>query len=232
MADTPAPTQFDDYSTSYNDAVNASVSFSGLKVDFFTKVKAQYILALIASHFGDISDVRALDIGCGVGNFHPYLLGKVGSIAGVDVSAGCIQTAKDQNAGVAYKVYDGHVLPYATASMDVAYTVCVMHHVPPAQWRDFAAEMRRVVRPGGLGLVFEHNPFNPLTRRAVSSCPFDADAVLLTARSVSNLLTGAGFQRADRRYILSVPPLNPALMRVDRSLSRLPFGGQFYVAAS
>ena len=41
--------------------------------------------------------------------------------------------------------------------------------------------MRRVVRPGGLLCIIEHNPFNPLTRLAVVRCEFDRDAVLLPA---------------------------------------------------
>ncbi len=81
------------------------------------------------------------------------------------MSAACIQTARERNASVDYSVYDGQRLPYDDASFDFAYTICVMHHVPPAQWPAFAAEMRRVVKPGGMAAVFEHIPYNPLTRR-------------------------------------------------------------------
>lgn len=224
--------EFDAYSKNYDDAVNSSIGFSGLKVDFFTRVKAQYIKRLLAEHFDDIKHIRLLDVGCGVGNYHPYLVDDVGAISGVDVSAACIQTARDRNSGVDYSVYDGHSLPYDDASFDFAYTICVMHHVPPEQWPAFAAELRRVVRPGGMVAVFEHNPYNPLTRRAVSSCEFDKDAVLLTAGQVDELLRGAGFKDATRRYILTVPPFNRLLMGVDRALARLPLGGQFYVTAS
>lgn len=232
MPEQNRPSEFDAYSKSYDEAVNSSIGFSGLKVDFFTRVKAQYIKGLIADQFGDAKGVRVLDVGCGVGNYHPYLIEDVASVSGVDVSAACIQTARERNVGVDYSVYDGQRLPYDDASFDFAYTICVMHHVPPAQWPAFAAELRRVVKPGGMAAVFEHNPYNPLTRRAVSSCEFDKDAVLLTARQVDGLLRGAGFKDATRRYILTVPPFNDLLMGLDRALSRLPLGGQFYVTAS
>jgi 2-polyprenyl-3-methyl-5-hydroxy-6-metoxy-1,4-benzoquinol methylase len=232
MASNDPASEFDTYSRSYDTAVNASIAFSGLKVDFFTKVKASHIKRIIRERFGSERDVNMLDVGCGVGNYHPYFAQDVASLSGVDVSAACIQTASERNANVSYKVYDGKRLPYDDASFDVVYTICVMHHVPPSQWQAFASELRRVVRPGGLALVFEHNPFNPLTRRAVSTCEFDKDAVLLQARTTARLLRNAGFGSIDSRYILTVPPINSFLDSIDRLFSRIPLGGQYYVSAS
>ncbi len=222
----PEPQAFDAYSASYDEAVNSSVAFSGLKVDFFTRVKAAYIRDAIGATFPNSGDVDVLDVGCGVGNYHPHLAGLARSIHGVDVSPTCVATAAERNPSVAYSVYDGERLPYKDARFDVAYTICVMHHVPPDRWPAFAQEMRRVLKPGGPALVFEHNPFNPLTRRAVSSCAFDHDAVLLRARVTEHLLSEAGLERVASRYILSVPAASRAMRRVDRLFGRLPFGAQ------
>jgi len=35
--------EFDHYRDTYNDHVNESIAFSGLKVDFFTRAKAAYL---------------------------------------------------------------------------------------------------------------------------------------------------------------------------------------------
>jgi ubiquinone/menaquinone biosynthesis C-methylase UbiE len=129
---------------------------------------------------------------------------------------------------VAYQTYDGRRLPYPDASFDAAYTVCVMHHVPPEQWESLVREMRRVVRPGGITVVFEHNPFNPLTRRAVSTCEFDENAVLLRARRTRLLLRKAGLREVRSRYILTLPAAGGLPHKVDRLFSRLPFGAQYY----
>ncbi len=220
--------EFDAYAGSYDDAVNASLAFTGLKVDYFTKVKAGYLLDLLHDHFGATKPLRLLDVGCGVGNFHPLLAGEVAALSGTDLSAACVARAAERNPGVSYQAYDGERLPWADDSFDAAFTVCVMHHVPPVQWPAFAAEMKRVVRPGGLVAVFEHNPVNPLTRRIVDNCEFDADAVLLRQGKTRELLAGAGFGQVTSRSILSIPSMGPMTRRIDLALGRLMLGAQYF----
>jgi len=103
-----------------------------------------------------------------------------------------------------------------------------MHHVPPEEWPVFTAELRRVVKPGGVALIFEHNPYNFVTRRVVSSCVFDKNAILLKPGETRALLKEAGFTKVETRYILTVPAANPALQIVDRLFGRLPLGAQYY----
>jgi len=60
---------FDQYRATYNRTVDDSISFSGLKHDFFLQAKLDPLARLIAERGvakGDGS-VRALDVGCGVG---------------------------------------------------------------------------------------------------------------------------------------------------------------------
>jgi SAM-dependent methyltransferase len=228
----PAAEVFDEHGRTYSETVNRAVGFVGLDVDFFTRVKAGYILDICESVFANTSDVRALDVGCGVGNFHGLLGPHFRSLAGVDVSAASVEIAAARELpNTNYDVYDGKELPYEDETFDLAFTICVMHHVPPPQWEAFSREMFRVLRKGGLALVFEHNPLNPLTLRAVNNCPFDEDAVLLSARTTVGLLKTAGFTDIARRSILSVPAGNRLLRNVDRIFSHLPLGAQYYVRA-
>lgn len=222
--------QFDAYAGSYDDEVNRSLGFLGVKVDYFTRVKAAYLLDLLRGHFGSLEGLSLLDVGCGVGNYHALLQGKLGTISGTDVSSACLSQAQVRNPDVSYRPYDGTRLPFDDDSFDAAVTICVLHHVPPAQWSAFVAEMKRVVRPGGMAIVFEHNPLNPLTRRVVSNCEFDADAVLLRQREARALLEGAGFGAVRSRAILSVPTAGPGSRRLDVMLGKLGLGAQYYAA--
>src|SRR5690349_19254380 len=90
---TEEPAQFDAYAGSYDDAVNQSLAFTGLQVDYFTRVKTSYLLQLLDSHFGGTGKLRLLDVGCGVGNYHMPIGQRVGALAGVDVSADCLAAA-------------------------------------------------------------------------------------------------------------------------------------------
>jgi SAM-dependent methyltransferase len=224
--------EFDAYSNAYDAAVNDAIAFSGLKVGYFTRVKADYLLDLIKDHFGYTKQASVLDVGCGVGNFHKLLTDRVGPLTGVDVSKASIERAREHNPGVHYESYGGGRLPFDDASFDVVFTVCVMHHVPPPQWPAFAAEMKRVLRPGGMVAVFEHNPRNPLTQRIVANCIFDRNAVLLRSEDTRSLIKHAGFRDIVERFIISIPPSGKFLRSVDLLLGRLPFGAQYFVKAT
>jgi len=107
-----------------------------------------------------------------------------------------------------------------------------MHHVAPSQWSAFVGEMARVTRPRGAVMVFEHNPLNPLTRRAVNNCEFDEDAVLLGPRRVRELFASVGLDVRCRRYILLSPVGAAGACRAERLVGWLPAGAQFVVAAT
>ncbi|MCO5164384.1 MAG: class I SAM-dependent methyltransferase [Mesorhizobium sp.] len=223
--------EFDAYRNSYSDAVNGSIAFSGLKVDFFIRAKAARLIDLLSENVGAPKNLSILDVGCGVGTYHPLLAGSVGRITGVDPSAECIAEARMNNPRVDYQAYDGEKIPYPDASFDASFAICVMHHVPVPNWSTFVSEMRRITRPGGVVMLFEHNPYNPLTQRAVSNCPFDADAVLLTMRTAKEYLRASGMTIVEGRYILNVPSITGLARRIDDALGVLPTGAQYYVVA-
>jgi ubiquinone/menaquinone biosynthesis C-methylase UbiE len=222
------PVSFDSYNERYDQAVNDAIAFSKLKVDFFIRAKAAYMLDIMARNFGDPSRISLLDVGCGIGNYHPHWIDQVGSLRGVDVSAKCIERAAERNPRVAYQVYDGDRLPFADHSFDAVVTICVMHHVNPRQRPGFAAELRRVTRPAGMAVVFEHNPSNFLTRRVVSNCVFDEGVILLRHQETESLMRFAGFNVHPSRFILLIPPFTKLLRRVDGLFSRLPLGAQYF----
>ena len=228
---TPTETTFDRYHDSYAETVNEAIAFTNADVTYFSRIKADYIGDICADYFKDNYSIKALDIGCGVGTIHGHLSNYISSLSGVDISAASIERARADHPNVDYKIYDGTSLPYESNSFDLVITICVLHHVPPADWLRLVGEMHRVLRSGGLAVVFEHNPWNPLTRRAVHNCPFDADAVLLRSRTTKALLREAKLQNVEARFILAIPAATRWLRKIDRLFSHLPLGAQYYVRA-
>jgi SAM-dependent methyltransferase len=222
---------FDAYADSYGDEVTRSIAFSKQERDYFTRRKADHLLELSERLLGDPAQLSVVDVGCGVGSTDSHLAGRFGELHGVDTAGEAIKRAARHNPTVRYQPYDGRSLPFAEASVDLAFAINVMHHVPPAVRPAFAFELRRVVRPGGVAVVFEQNPFNPLTRLAVSRCEFDKGVVLLTRRSLARLLAGAGLKAVEHRYIIFFTSDRPRLQALERSLGKLPLGAQHYIAA-
>jgi SAM-dependent methyltransferase len=223
--------EFDSHADSYREAVEESIGFSGIELDFFARRKADLLLDVVARRVGDPAGLTLLDVGCGIGVTDRFLVDRVGRMLGVDMSHEAVARAREANPGVSYQAYEGEVLPYEDECVDVAFAICVMHHVPPAGRPGLALELRRVVRRGGLAVIFEHNPFNPFTRLAVSRCEFDEDAILLTRRESSHVLAGAGLEPVEARYVVFFTAEGPRLAAAERLLRWLPAGAQHYVAA-
>jgi hypothetical protein len=78
-------------------------------------------------------------------------------------------------------------------------------------------------------MVYEHNPFNPLTVRVVNNCPFDANAKLIRASVMAKRCRDAGFREVKVKYRVFFPGFLRALRFAEGLLSWLPLGGQYYV---
>lgn len=223
---------FDDYVSSYSDAVDDSINFAGAEHELYTRIKARALTGLAERLLGGPDRLAALDVGCGPGETDRQLEGAFGQLAGVDVAEGMVELAAQRNPWAEYASYDeGEPLPFEDDRFDLTFTICVLHHVPPPQWDGFAAEMARVTRPGGIVAVFEHNPWNPLTRKVVRDCEFDEGVELLSRPRTARLLSAQGLEPVESPFIIFFPRDNERLRRVERRLSRLPLGAQYYVAA-
>lgn len=217
---------FDQYDRSYGAVVQDSIKFSGLKHDFFLQAKADLMREKILARFGTRKP-DGLDVGCGIGAFHPYVRSEFGRYYGIDVSEKSIEQAQAARGDVEYAVHDGGSIPYAERTFDFVSTICVMHHVPPAEWLAFMREMRRVTKPGGIVCVIEHNPWNPLTRLAVSRCEFDRDAVLLHAGKTEELMHESGLRNVASDYFLFLPFRAGIAQKFERGIRWLPLGAQY-----
>jgi SAM-dependent methyltransferase len=224
-------TEFDRVGDRYEELVEQSIGFCGREHDFYLEAKAHALLDLVRRRLGNPADVRVLDVGCGVGGMHRHLRA-FGELEGADPSEAMIDAARVANPDVRYHVAPGERLPLSDGAVDLTLAVAVLHHVEPEARTRLLRELARVTRPGGLCVVFEHNPLNPLTRLAVARCEFDEDAVLLGPREAERRMRAAALQPTERRYILFFPWRGRAWQRAEAALRRVPLGAQYYVAAS
>lgn len=221
---------FNSYTDNYYRAVRQSQNFVSTKPEFFMEVKARHLIELAGKRVGEPSTLRFLDVGCGVGTMDRYLAPAAGELHGVDIADEAVERAARENPSVHYQSFDGKALPFEADALDLTFAINVFHHVPLAARVPLMREMHRVTRPGGLVVIYEHNPLNPLTRLAVFRCEFDADAILLHRRTVARLMKTTGLDPVLRDYILFFPFPSRLAARVERGLRWLPLGAQHCVA--
>lgn len=105
---------------------------------------------------------RALDLGCGYGRSTIYLAQKGWQADGVDFIEQAITgaTARAEQLGVTAVTYFylGRVthMPFLTGPYDVALDVGCMHSFSDDDLRNYRDEIERLLRPGGLYLLFAH----------------------------------------------------------------------------
>jgi SAM-dependent methyltransferase len=168
---------------------------------------------------------RWLDVGCGQGQLLELAGGNFREAIGCDPSAEMLPA----HASFAMRKQPSPVeLPFDSASFDFVTAVCVYHHVDREARALLTGEIKRVLVPGGLCCIIEHNPWNPVTQAIVRRCAVDADAHLLSARATLKLLHDAGFTALTTDYFLFAPErLFARLRSTEERLRDIPFGGQY-----
>lgn len=221
---------FDRYSGTYRDDVQRSIGFIGQDHDFFVRHKVRQLERLARRWIGDPGELSALDVGCGIGLVDGYLLDTFRDVRGVDVSDESLKVAADRNPRATYASYDGTALPVEDGSVDLAFAIGVLHHVPVSGRPAFVAELHRVTSGRGLVVILEHNPLNPLTRLAVRRCDFDEDVILPSRGYTKRLFEANDLRVVEEPYVLFLPWGPPGAARLERALRWMPLGAQYVVA--
>jgi ubiquinone/menaquinone biosynthesis C-methylase UbiE len=195
-------------------------------------VYAKYKTNYISSSVPDKGSVKVLDFGCGDGTSLELLriTNPQWLLYGVDISAESIDIAGSKHIGnCEFTLFDGIQIPYQNNLFSVIFAANVMHHIPFEHHEKVFQEIHRVLSPGGQLFIFEHNPFNPVTRKIFKDCIFDRDANMLKPGYLSKILLKCGFLNVKISFHLFFPRhrfFSP-FFRMESLLSWLPLGGQY-----
>jgi len=226
--------EFDKFADEYRAVLADSIGASGEEPEFFAEYKIRDVAALVRPVPGSGARLKVLDFGAGTGTSVPYfrrLLPQV-DVTCLDVSLRSLEVGKRRFPGHAHFVaFDGSRIPFGDDSFDCALASCVFHHIPAESHVRLIGELKRVLRPSGLLVIFEHNPLNPVTVRVVNACPFDDNAILIRARSLRSRVRAAGFAVACVNYRIFFPRFLRRLRPLEAALTWLPLGAQYFVAA-
>lgn len=225
-----ATSEFDQYAPSYAELLDDPLRNQFARDPLhFHKRKWLLIQELLNRVNLTSTTLKWLDVGCGQGELLKLAGKSFAQAIGCDPSAGMIVS------GAPFKMYrqlSPVELPFVDGSVDFVTAVCVYHHVHGTARALLTSEIRRVLRPGGLCCIIEHNPWNPITRAIVQRCPVDVDAELLTAQRSSAFLQASRFEVLSTDYFLYFPErFFNRLGSTERMLRKIPIGGQYALLA-
>ncbi|HXQ46583.1 MAG TPA: methyltransferase domain-containing protein [Caulobacteraceae bacterium] len=225
--------EFDRFADEYLTIHAKNLVITGEGPDYFARYKVDEVKRVWRAR--GLPDPGAiLDFGSGIGGALPHLRTAfpAAEIIATDVSTRSLEIAEHRHPGVARFVrYEGSGPPAPDASVDLAYSACVFHHIDEREHLDLFRSLRRTLKPGGALVVYEHNPINPVTRYIVATCPFDENAVLIPAGRLRRRLLDAGFSKIEIAYLGFFPAALSALRPLDPLLRRVPIGAQYYALA-
>lgn len=217
--------KFDKYAEDYQKLIGEQLSFFDSNNDYFAEYKIDIIKKYI-----DGAPKKILEYGCGIGRNLKYLSRHFehSSIYACDISQRSLEIAKDDNPSVKFFLLDHDTI---TEKFDLILVALVFHHIGPGLRKNVIRDIGNLLAEGGNLFIFEHNPYNPVTRHLVNTCIFDDDAVLLKKRELVKLLTEANLSIDAWRYTLFFPSFLRILRFLEPILGYLPFGGQYFVKA-
>lgn len=153
----------DDKEKEFHDRWAGSIKIEELLVNESFESPAALENRYILSRIGDLSGRRVLDLGCGAGEAAIYFALHGAEVHAADISPEMLNVATQlaSRFGVRITAVEASTsqLPLRDQSFDIVYGNGVLHHV---ELEPAAAEVYRVLKPGGLAAFIEPLPYNPV----------------------------------------------------------------------
>lgn len=142
---------------------------------------------------------RVADLGCGSGVFTELLRRRGYSAVGIDISPKLVEVGCAKYPGLDLREGDAENLPFESGSLDGVLLSGLVHHFPDP--RRLAAEVYRVLKPGGRFVAFDPNRTNPfMWLYRDRSSPFYSSVGVtenerpVLAHQVRSIFSNEGFQ--------------------------------------
>lgn len=209
--------------------------------DVFTPEANHKIIDRFVALGGLEAGARVADLGCGSGVYTRLLRARGFDCVGLDITAALLEVGRRETPEIDFVAGDVEALPFAAGRFDGVLLSGMLHHLPdPAPC---AAEVARILRPGGRFVAFDPNRLNPFMYlyRDRSSPFYSSKGVTENERPVmpaalAAAFAGAGFEVTSTfvsglAYSYVASPLARAVLPVynllDDTLFRPPFLRRF-----
>jgi SAM-dependent methyltransferase len=224
--------EFDKFADEYLADHQRNLHLTGEAPDYFARYKIDALVRRYRTR--RLEPPRSiLDFGCGIGGSIPHLRAAFpdARILGIDVSDRSIEIARSRFPEMAqYRRLDEGDMS-ALGQFDLVFSSCVFHHIDAEEHVDILGRLKERLAERGNLAIFEHNPLNPVSRYLVDTCPFDENAVLISARQLAQRQRSAGLRSVEISYIGFFPAALKAFRPLEPLLGWAPIGAQYYTFA-
>jgi len=122
------------------------------KIPWNSETPPEALVELVES--GRVKPGKAIDLGCGAGNYAIYLAGRGFEVTGIDNSPTAIRIARENanQKGVTVNFLVADVLgnlDEVKENFDFAYDWELLHHIFPEKRKKYVENVRRILNPGG-----------------------------------------------------------------------------------
>ena len=213
---------FDDYVHTYEKTLIDQLGFFVKKRDYYSEYKVE-----LATRFV-VDPLKVLDFGCGIGLSLPFIKKYFpkSAIFASDTSRQSLDYVANTYPEVSV-IHDDEI---GIQKYDFIFIAGVFHHIE-LEDRDLVFQrLQRCLENNGRMIIFEHNPYNPLTQKLVSNCEFDADANLVSKGKMYKYIESTpGLRVLSSGYTLFFPESLKKLHGLENFIRWLPLGGQYFV---
>ncbi|MBI5248112.1 MAG: class I SAM-dependent methyltransferase [Desulfomonile tiedjei] len=224
--DWPIPmsdTGFDKFASQYSEILDRNIRFSGAGRQYFDEYK---LLCLKNGVISPEDSLDVLDFGCGTGELSSLIAKALprSRVFGMDVSEKSLDVARQRHDNYENLIF---LHELGNEKYDLILAANVFHHVPVDERGGLLLSLKYALKPDGRIVIFEHNPWNLLTRHAVKTCEFDVGVTLISRRNFMRMAQQTGMTVSVKRYVVFFPKFAARLIPLELLLGNVPFGAQY-----
>lgn len=222
--------EFDCYIKDYRKNLDKSLALSGESSSYFAHYKAAKLKEWLPTRVAKVQSI--LDFGCGDGMMTSFVADffPLAKVYGIDPSPDSIHVAQKSYPKLHFSVnYDEKPdINFPNGMFDIVFAAGAFHHIPFDRHDGYAKEIFRVLKPDGCFVMFELNPFNPLTVRTFKRNPIDQNATMLAPKYARNFLRTLMPQGIiETKFYCFYPSILKYLRWSERFMTKIPCGALY-----